>query len=166
MEDIFKNDFYYYSKKLAFHKIVGGIVSILTLGIMRNNKNIQFYFEKYRKSKEYLSEYNVLINKADELDKLLDETFEIEGVRISKHAFADVDTVCKADYPIDWDLLRDQVLQRDNYECQENDGYCNNPLQVHHIMPLSKGGTNELTNLITLCKYHHCSKHSHMRKGV
>ena len=110
--------------------------------------------------------YKKLNDKADDLGKQPEENIEIEGIRISKHPFPDVDIVHKADYGIDWEVLKDQVLQRDNYECQENDGYCNGSLQVHHIVPLSKGGTNKVTNLITLCKHHHSLKHDHMEKTL
>jgi hypothetical protein len=48
-----------------------------------------------------------------------------------------------------WKNIRSIVLKRDNYRCvlfgKENSG------QVHHIIPRSKGGTEELSNLITLC---------------
>ncbi|MCX7596799.1 MAG: HNH endonuclease [Fischerella sp.] len=48
-----------------------------------------------------------------------------------------------------WREIRSKVLQRDNRKCQvcgkEYSG------QVHHIIPKSKGGTNDLSNLILLC---------------
>lgn len=49
--------------------------------------------------------------------------------------------------------LRFEVFRRDNYTCQ----YCgrsnkNVELQVDHIIPVSKGGTNDITNLITSCR--------------
>ena len=43
------------------------------------------------------------------------------------------------------------VLKRDNFTCQ----YCGRSgieLEVDHIHPFSKGGTNEIGNLITACK--------------
>lgn len=53
--------------------------------------------------------------------------------------------------------LRTLVLDRDNYQCQmcgktREDGV---KLEVDHIIPVSKGGTNELDNLQTLC--HGCN---------
>ncbi|URD51674.1 HNH endonuclease [Chroococcidiopsis sp. CCNUC1] len=49
----------------------------------------------------------------------------------------------------EWREIRQKVLQRDNRQCQvcgkEHSG------QVHHILPRSQGGTNDLANLITLC---------------
>jgi hypothetical protein len=48
-----------------------------------------------------------------------------------------------------WQEIRHEVLQRDNRCCQvcgkEYSG------QVHHVIPRSQGGTNEFSNLITLC---------------
>ena len=50
--------------------------------------------------------------------------------------------------------LRYQILSRDNYTCQAcgakaEDGVL---LEVDHIYPISKGGTNEPRNLRTLCR--------------
>lgn len=48
-----------------------------------------------------------------------------------------------------WREVRQEALQRDNHRCQvfgkEHSG------QVHHFIPRSQGGTNDLSNLITLC---------------
>ena len=48
-----------------------------------------------------------------------------------------------------WREIRQEVLTRDNQQClvcgKEHSG------QVHHIIPRSQGGTNELSNLIVLC---------------
>ncbi|MDI6767720.1 MAG: HNH endonuclease [Bacteroidota bacterium] len=48
-----------------------------------------------------------------------------------------------------WETIRDQVLQRDNWVCQ----VCGKSTsgQVHHIIPRRSGGSDTLTNLITLC---------------
>lgn len=49
--------------------------------------------------------------------------------------------------------IRVQVLVRDKYRCQ----MCGRtkdevPLEVDHIIPISDGGTDELSNLATLCR--------------
>lgn len=48
-----------------------------------------------------------------------------------------------------WREIRHEVLRRDNRCCQvcgrEHSG------QVHHVIPRSKGGTDDFSNLITLC---------------
>ena len=47
--------------------------------------------------------------------------------------------------------LRHQVFQRDNYGCREC-GATNKQTRLHvdHIVPVAKGGTNDLNNLQTL----------------
>jgi hypothetical protein len=62
------------------------------------------------------------------------------------------------EYPPDWDARRRKVYQRDDYTCQicgvksgphaGDDGV---ELQAHHVNWLSRGGTNKLENLTTLC---------------
>jgi 5-methylcytosine-specific restriction endonuclease McrA len=53
-----------------------------------------------------------------------------------------------------WFKLRFKILTRDNFACR----YCGRSvkekviLQIDHIIPLSKGGTNNHNNLITACK--------------
>lgn len=59
----------------------------------------------------------------------------------------------------DWRQLRDEVLQRDRFTCQR----CRRKFRykkkfiVHHLIPRQKGGSNELSNLITLCHACHDS---------
>lgn len=49
--------------------------------------------------------------------------------------------------------LRHQVFQRDGYRCREC-GATNKQTRLHvdHIKPVAKGGTNDLSNLQTLCE--------------
>ena len=53
----------------------------------------------------------------------------------------------------EWQELRRQILQRDNYMCQHCDN--TNNLEVHHLQARHKGGTDDLANLITLCENCH-----------
>lgn len=46
---------------------------------------------------------------------------------------------------------RDAVLARDRHRCQAPGCRHIHHLEVHHILPRSKGGTNRMDNLITLC---------------
>jgi len=49
--------------------------------------------------------------------------------------------------------IRHEVFKRDNFKCTEC-GATNENTQLHvdHFIPISKGGTDELANLRTLCK--------------
>jgi len=59
----------------------------------------------------------------------------------------------------EWAILRSEVFARDGYTCQ----YCGNSkarLECDHIMPVSRGGSNEKSNLITACKSCNQSKYN------
>ncbi len=54
--------------------------------------------------------------------------------------------------------IKQEVFERDGNKCQE----CGSVLEpslvdIHHILPISRGGSNELSNLITLCRNCHYS---------
>lgn len=55
-----------------------------------------------------------------------------------------------------WDQIRKTVFTRDNYTCRSC-GRKNN-LTVDHIVQLSRGGSNNLENLQTLCRHCHEQK--------
>lgn len=69
----------------------------------------------------------------------------------------------KIDYGKNWSELSQACKRRDNYICQVCGKDCSKDklsLHAHHIIPLSKGGRNTLSNLISLCetchsRYHH-----------
>lgn len=66
-------------------------------------------------------------------------------------------------YPSNWDTLRKKVYRKDGYQCQNCQAYGgpkgNAELRAHHVVPVSKGGTNEMSNLITVCEKCHKSIH-------
>lgn len=50
-----------------------------------------------------------------------------------------------------WKRISKEVFVRDNYTCK----YCGQVgglLEVDHVVPISKGGTNEIENLTTSCR--------------
>lgn len=57
----------------------------------------------------------------------------------------------------DYVLIKDTVLAAYDYRCAN----CRDTesLEIHHVVPLSLGGTNEITNLVPLC--HRCHKTAH-----
>lgn len=70
----------------------------------------------------------------------------------------------REDYPENWDELRKAVYRRDGWQCQKC-GARNIQLHAHHQTPLSTGGSNDMSNLITLCKNCHIDDHPHMWWG-
>lgn len=71
-----------------------------------------------------------------------------------------------------------QILYRDNFSCQDCGEFhalkifktgihvpaSDGELEIHHILPVSKGGGDEPTNLITLCKKCHKKRHSAIKE--
>lgn len=159
---LFEDDLRQTEAELERTKRAGKWIKIFTLGLINYSDKINSAKVKVDRCQKELNEYNNLVKKAKILDEQLLETINFEGVRISKNTFADFPVIGGEGYPPNWENLREIVLSRDGFECQENDGYCDGPLQIHHQIPLSKGGNNHLENLITLCLYHHCQKHNHM----
>jgi 5-methylcytosine-specific restriction endonuclease McrA len=54
--------------------------------------------------------------------------------------------------PADWVKIREAVLRRDKYKCLECGKPCRSAeADVHHLLPRSAGGTDEPSNLVTLC---------------
>ena len=66
-------------------------------------------------------------------------------------------------YGEDWRAVAKEVRRRDGWRCVEC-GATGVELHVHHIVPLSKGGRNDVDNLETLCRECHEAKHPHMAR--
>lgn len=50
------------------------------------------------------------------------------------------------------DSVRQYVFQRNNYQCQScGKTHQETQLTIDHIIPLAKGGSNDISNLQTLC---------------
>lgn len=59
-----------------------------------------------------------------------------------------------------WEWLREYVLERDDYTCQDcKTFYMDIGLCAHHLKPLKRGGVNEPGNLVTLCDKCHQGRH-------
>jgi 5-methylcytosine-specific restriction endonuclease McrA len=56
----------------------------------------------------------------------------------------------------EWNRLREMVLDRDGFACT----YCGDPddLCADHVVPLSRNGTNEESNLVACCRPCNSSK--------
>ncbi|MCX6558684.1 MAG: HNH endonuclease [Candidatus Aminicenantes bacterium] len=71
--------------------------------------------------------------------------------------------LCENGYPSNWEEVSRAVRERDDYHCKSC-GTEYQVLHVHHVIPLSRGGSNNISNLITLCEKCHINKHPHMRR--
>lgn len=78
-------------------------------------------------------------------------------------------TRAKHKYPRNWGSIRKKVLARDSHSCANCDHQNHRikiwdyrSLDVHHIVPLSKGGTNRLSNLVVLCRQCHALLEPHV----
>lgn len=83
-----------------------------------------------------------------------------------KHMSAELESKCDTwseGYPPDWNERRKIVLRRDSYRCQHcrirSTRLDDISLDVDHIIPKSKGGTHEVSNLRTLCPECHSNRH-------
>ena len=67
-------------------------------------------------------------------------------------------------YPSDWETRRKKVYSRDDYTCQncgvEGGRRGSAELHAHHIVPVSKGGSHDRDNLVTICDQCHKSIHN------
>ncbi|MFD1635097.1 HNH endonuclease [Haloplanus ruber] len=64
--------------------------------------------------------------------------------------------------PSDWTKRRREVLRRDDYmcrHCERHEEMRGVSLEVHHIVPRSRGGSHEKYNLVTMCQ--HCHDRTH-----
>lgn len=64
-----------------------------------------------------------------------------------------------------WWEIRKKVWQRDGGRCRVlvNGKACGAiAKEVHHIVPLSRGGTTTMANLIAICERCHNSRHAHL----
>lgn len=64
-------------------------------------------------------------------------------------------------YPPDWENRKDEIIDRDGKLCSKCGRY--RYLHLHHINPLSRGGTNQISNLILLCEKCHSKRHGGRR---
>ena len=58
-------------------------------------------------------------------------------------------------YPPFWQYLRSVVTVRDSHRCQVTGCPSRLELHVHHMQPVSQGGTHAPNNLVSLCVFHH-----------
>ena len=68
---------------------------------------------------------------------------------------------------IAWSNVREYIIERDDYKCQDCGIFSMNiGLVVHHVNPIFMGGDNDPENLVTLCVPCHKERHRNYEKQV
>ncbi len=78
------------------------------------------------------------------------------------------DSYSNSNTQTDWWAIQKEVLARDGNKCQKvrQGRLCGlHAVTVHHIIPLSRGGTTTKRNLISICKGCHEDTHPHLRRA-
>lgn len=161
-QSIFDKELLDAQKNLDKQKRINQLVKFFTLGLFSNEKRLAKSQFQLSEKKNNLDKYHELEDRTENLANFK-ETDKLKDIRMGENTYSDIPVIGREDYGNDWEIIREVILSRDNHQCQESDGYCSGALQVHHITPLTRGGTNQKHNLITLCLYHHSLKHEHMK---
>ncbi|MCP3393900.1 RecQ family ATP-dependent DNA helicase [Bradyrhizobium sp. CCGB12] len=67
----------------------------------------------------------------------------------------------------DWRKVREGILRRDKFKCVECETPCSRgDADIHHLLPRSAGGTDEPSNLVTLCDGCHAAHHPKLAAGL
>lgn len=141
---------------------VGKILRALTFRVITLDERVAaLESEVYQRHKD-LEEYLLATQEYEDM-KLYLHFCELRGTGIASAEPQSAVTTKRVEYGPDWSDISVRVRERDGFVCQEADRRCRGPLQAHHIISLSHGGTNTDDNLVTLCEYHHSLKHPHMK---
>lgn len=66
----------------------------------------------------------------------------------------------KKKYNNEFAVFKVEIIDRDDWKCMMEESHrCRAQLDVHHIIPRSLDGSNDKTNLITVCRYYHAKLH-------
>jgi ATP-dependent DNA helicase RecQ len=66
-----------------------------------------------------------------------------------------------------WHRTRESILRRDEFRCVECGQSCHaDEADIHHLLPRSAGGSDEPSNLITLCDGCHAAHHPKLSAGL
>jgi hypothetical protein len=117
----------------------------------------------FQRKNTYLNKFMRLFGAGVDIEEIQSQIRKVEDILlIRKSTLTKVQSSATPifdlmlDYPPDWDERVNAVLARDKV-CTKC-GHSQNP-HAHHIVPLSRGGTNKLENITLLCERCHQSIH-------
>lgn len=64
-----------------------------------------------------------------------------------------------------WRTIRNLILARDSYTCQDCKA-TDIKLEVHHLLALALGGDNRIQNLLALCVPCHRKRHKNWKRSI
>jgi hypothetical protein len=121
-------------------KIIQSSSKIIQLKNWITRKKIDvFSLEKLLKNLQY--HHQDLVNQRNESDSILDKL----------HSYWPT-------YPPDWEKRKSELYEESNV-CEKCGSYFEGPKHIHHIIPVSKGGSHRFENLEVLCEICHSKKH-------
>lgn len=139
--------------------------------ITMQKANLQFLYEKLRKIHSFFFKISSIFFEPE-----VDVVAINESISLAERTLADLTNTLGEQlgsigevyelflsYPPDWGDRKRKVVLRDGESCSKCGKTWN--LHLHHISPLGRGGTNELSNLKLLCEgchheEHHCKSFS------
>jgi len=140
------------NRKRIYNKQINGWISPSIQASLLTYINIVKFFNKYINIDKVRYEYNTF-----NIQKLKDPN--IQGIQYQQGDLYQEENI------------KSYVRKRDSYICQK----CKKPLedlkknniklQVHHIKPKSRGGTDVPENLVTLCEHCHKQVHEYLKKN-
>ena len=100
-------------------------------------------------------------------NKLVEDTYCDEHRKIMNREYNQLrrDPACNKRYGSEWRRIRDRYI-KSHPICEECErvGRLTTASKVHHIKPLSVGGTNDQYNLMALCHSCHMKLHGEIKK--
>ncbi len=67
----------------------------------------------------------------------------------------------------DWRRIRESIRRRDKFRCVECERPCDRgEADIHHLLPRTAGGSDEPSNLVTLCDGCHAAHHPKLSAGL
>lgn len=89
------------------------------------------------------------------LESRLKKSLALRGERNHNWKGGTRNSVNKRCHSFSWRQIRQDILNRDAHHCILCPTSSN--LSVHHLLPVLNGGTDDPSNLVTLCRSHHKS---------
>jgi len=164
MSNAFQLDTARHSNRVRRRRRIAAVIRVLTFNFVDLHQWVAQAEAALAEAKEVETRYVAATESAAQAASELANPVRSTVVRLSASSASVVGVLGAETYGPHWDSITRAVRERDDHTCREADARCSGPLQVHHLVPLSRGGRNEIDNLVTVCRFHHSLHHPHMRR--